>query len=232
LLREGGSTIGETNIGGFTALIIATKHGHLEVVRWLLREGGSSIGEAANKGWTALLAAAIRGGLATVQYLLEHGGADIGDTNNNGATIWDLLDDYLIEDGRNLEDDEDDEKPYVYDSTAMTSLLRVIVLRGAPPAEITARLSPVHAQVVADGARLRAQLPTYLAQRRALLDAHCPLIPPLRMLVYGYEEPTTTDELWATGLGVARQHAVRPRANDGAAAAPLRRSLRLRQKRE
>jgi hypothetical protein len=32
------------------------------------------------------------------------------------------------------------------------------------------------------------------------LDAHCPLLAPLRDLVHGYEEPTTTDELWATGL--------------------------------
>jgi hypothetical protein len=52
-----------------------------------------------------------------------------------------------------------------------------------------------------DGVRLRARLPAYLAQRRALLDAHCPLLPPLQDLVHGYEEPTTTDEIWATGLG-------------------------------
>jgi hypothetical protein len=108
-----------------------------------------------------------------------------------------------------------------------------MVLRVAPPAELSARLSPKHAQVVEDGARLKAGLPAYLARRVVLLDAHCPLIPPLRMLVHGYEEPTTTDELWATGLGAARQRAVRPLADDGAATAlPLRRSLRLRQKRE
>jgi hypothetical protein len=65
------------------------------------------------------------------------------------------------------------------------------------------------------------------------LDAHCPLIPPLRALVHGYEEPTTTDELWATGLGAVRQRVVRPQADDGAVAAvPLRRYLRLRQNRE
>jgi hypothetical protein len=55
-----------------------------------------------------------------------------------------------------------------------------------------------------EGARLRAALPAYLVRRMALLDAHCLLIPLLLALVRGYDpEPTTTEELWATGLGVA-----------------------------
>jgi hypothetical protein len=231
LLQEGGASIGETDNGGSTALISAANAGRLGTVRWLLQEGGASIGDADNHGWTALLAAAFWGKVATVQYLLEHGGADIGDTLNGVTPIWDLLADFLVEGERDLEDDIIE--PYVYDATAVTSLLRVIMLRGAPPAELRARLSPVHAQVVENGARLRAGLPTYLVRRQAFLDAHCPLIPPLRALVHCYEVPTTTDELWATGLGVVRQWVVRPRADEGAAdAVPLRRSLRLRQKRE
>jgi hypothetical protein len=184
-----------------------------------------------------LLTAADCAELTTVQYLLEHGGADIGDTRKDGTTIWNFLKELLIADGIHGLVDGDDDKPHVYDAAAVTSLLRVMVLRDAPPAHITALLSPEHVQVIEDGARLRARLPAYLARRRALLDAHCPLIPPLRTLVHGYEEPTTTDELWATGLGAARQRFVRPRVEDGAAndsatAAPLRRSLRLLQKRE
>jgi hypothetical protein len=128
--------------------------------------------------------------------------------------------------------ERDPEDNYVYDATAVTSLLRVMVLRAAPPTELTARLSPEHAQLVADGARLKVRLPAYLARRRALLGTHCPLIPPLQALVHGYGELTTTDELWDTGLGAATQRAVRPRAEHGAALIPLRRSLRLRQKRE
>jgi hypothetical protein len=115
---------------------------------------------------------------------------------------------------------------------AVTALLCVMVLRSAPPAELTKRQAREHARVVHEGARLRARLPGYLAQRRALLDAHCPLIAPLQDLVHGYEMPTTMDRLWATGHGAARQRAARPRADDGAATAPLRRSARLRQKRE
>jgi hypothetical protein len=87
------------------------------------------------------------------------------------------------------------------------ALLRVMVLRGAPPDSLTTRLAPDHAQVVQEGARLRVRFPAYLAQRQAFLDAHCPLIAPLQDLVHGYEMPTVTDELWATGL--ARGEATR-----------------------
>jgi hypothetical protein len=54
-------------------------------------------------------------------------------------------------------------------------------------------------RVLQEGGRLRARLPAYLVRRRALIDAHCPLpLPPLRALVHGYMELTTTEELWAT----------------------------------
>jgi hypothetical protein len=77
-----------------------------------------------------------------------------------------------------------------------------MVLREDAPPSFTDTLSAEHVQVVQEGARLRARLPAYLAKRRALLDEHCPLISPLRALVYGYDlEPTTTKKIWATGLG-------------------------------
>jgi hypothetical protein len=90
----------------------------------------------------------------------------------------------------------------------MTALLRVMVLRGAPPIEVVAIIMlPEHAMVEDEGARLRARLPAYLERRRAILgpilDENCPLIAPLQDLVHGYDEPTTADELWATGLGAA-----------------------------
>jgi hypothetical protein len=58
-----------------------------------------------------------------------------------------------------------------------------------------------YSSVVEEGARLRAGFPAYLARRRALLAEDTSLIAPLRALVSSYEEPTTTEELWATGLG-------------------------------
>jgi hypothetical protein len=104
-----------------------------------------------------------------------------------------------------------------------------MVLHGGPPASLTKDLAPPLQQIVQDGARLRARLPAYLTQRRALLDTHCPLLPPLQDLVHGYEELTTTDELWATGLGAALQRAKRRRPERGQSLE--RRSARLRQKR-
>jgi hypothetical protein len=79
-----------------------------------------------------------------------------------------------------------------------------MVVKGDPPINLVALMEQTeHARVVEEGARLRAALPAYLARRRALLNDHCPLIPPLLALVREYDpEPTTTEELWATGLGV------------------------------
>jgi hypothetical protein len=93
------------------------------------------------------------------------------------------------------------------DSEALTSLLRVIVLIEDPPASAVAALAPEHVQVV-EVAQLRTRLPAYLARRRAILDEHYPLIPPLLALVRDYDpEPTTTEEIWATGLGTDRDMA-------------------------
>jgi hypothetical protein len=52
-----------------------------------------------------------------------------------------------------------------------------------PPRVTDRRSAPPLQRIVQDGARLRARLPAYLAQRRALLDAHCSLLPPLQALV-------------------------------------------------
>jgi hypothetical protein len=231
LLREGGSHIGEKDNLDCTALQLAAESGKLATVIWLLQEGGSSIREANHHGWTALICAAHFGRLELVAWLLEHGGADILNVTNHGYTVWDFLESYLVEHDVEDEDVFDDDDPE-YDATAVTALLRVMVLRGDPPAELTTRLAPEHVRVVQEGAMLRASLPAYLTRRQALLDMHCPLIAPIQDLVHGYEMPTSTDELWATGLGAARQRAARPRAENGAVPVPLRRSVRLHQKRE
>jgi hypothetical protein len=112
---------------------------------------------------------------------------------------------------------------------ALTAMLRVMVLHGGPPDLLTAELAPPFQRIVKDGARLRARLPAYLAQRRALVDAHCPLLPPLQDLVHGYEEPTTTDELGAMGLGAPLHRGRHSRPER--VQSPERRSARLRQKR-
>jgi hypothetical protein len=101
-----------------------------------------------------------------------------------------------------VEDEEDHPDP-----ADLIGVLRVLVLRGAPPPALVALLSPGPAHVVQEGARLRARLPTYSAHRRAYVDLRCPRISflpgELRALVHIFEGPATTEELWATGLGTA-----------------------------
>jgi hypothetical protein len=127
-----------------------------------------------------------------------YGWADIAKENNRGQTVSTWLSCYLFS-VRDPDEAEDADDP----KAEVTALLRVLVVRGAPPAAFMDELrQPEFKRVVEEGARLRQTLPAYLARRRALLDAHCPLIPPLLALVRGYDpEPTTTEELWATGLG-------------------------------
>jgi len=75
----------EANGRGDTALIIASRHGQVEVVELLLERGFRR--EAANKyGMTALLLACQHGHNDVVQALLGHGGVDVNQTNNRGDT--------------------------------------------------------------------------------------------------------------------------------------------------
>jgi hypothetical protein len=94
------------------------------------------------------------------------------------------------------------------DDVALNAVLRVLVIRDYSPLGITTegwrrmhpstkKLQRMLAGVVQEWARLQVGL----AQRRALLNEHCPLIAPLRALIHGYDEPTTSEELWVTGLG-------------------------------
>jgi hypothetical protein len=138
-------------------------------------------------GESSLLIAASNGQFSTTQYFLEHCDASIleGTKRKNRSTVWDLLEGHW-----------DSGQP-----AEVTALLRAMVVRGAPTASLVNRVRPEYAPIVLQGARLWAGLPAYLAQRRALLAENTSLIAPLRALVSSYEEPTTTEELWATGLG-------------------------------
>jgi hypothetical protein len=176
----------------------AAASGDLERVKHLLDEEVAS--DEKNRAVNfVLLNAVANGKLLIATLLLEHGGAivtserlcRVGDGfGPNGRNIWDLLLGYTFRRDHN--------------EAAVSTLLRGMMLKGSRPPDVSAletSLSAKSMQVVRDGTRLRARIPAYLAQRRALLDEHSPLIAPLQALVCGYEEPTTTEELWATGLG-------------------------------
>jgi hypothetical protein len=182
---------------GLTPLIALASKGHLADVRCIV-ELGAKVEAVDYYGYTALLASACCGQFGTMRYLLEEAGANLDDVNYDGNTIWGLL---VLHFKAAAENGFEEDEEYL---AALTGLLRVLVLRIALSPALEALLSPEPARVVQEGARLRAQLPAYLVRRRALLDAHCPvLLPPLRALVHGYMELTTTEELWATGLGQA-----------------------------
>ena len=67
-----------------TALILASRNGHLEVAR-LLCDAGADKDKAMQDGVTALISASARGHLDVVQLLCEAGGGK-DKANENGAT--------------------------------------------------------------------------------------------------------------------------------------------------
>ena len=203
LVSENSASLNEADNNGNTAALKAAHEGHLPKLQWLAKNG-ASVTQANNAGNTALLTAAVGAIFGryrleygpffqTVQWCLEHGGADMTERNHAGHTVWYFLGGFLREELR-----------HQHSMLVLPiGLMHVMFLQCAPPAELVAEMSPEDAQLVEEGARLRTRLPAYIIQRRTRLVAHCPLIAPLRDLVHGYEEPTTTEELWATGLGAA-----------------------------
>jgi hypothetical protein len=203
LLIQGGASILETSYH-MPALHYAAVLDKKSIVEWLLTEGGANTSNVDGRGFTALLSAAegiqisCQGyqssfvTFTTFRWLLEHAGADIADTTHDGrTTVWELLGVAFLKyaDRENAA------------ASHLEALLRVMVLRSAPPPRLVHIMSLQHSRIVKGGARLRVELPAYLARRRALVAEHTSLIAPLRALVSSYEEPTTTEELWATGLG-------------------------------
>jgi ankyrin repeat protein len=194
LVKEFGADINQDmHLAQMAPLLFTATEGDVDMVRCLV-ELGASIEIMDGYGNTALLLSAGRGHYATVQLLLEEAGADINAIVDDGDTVWDLLTAHIENGAADAAGEAN--------ATALTSLLRVLVLREDPPLALTALLLRTSTRVVQEGARLRARLPAYLVQRRALLDAHCPLLPPLCDVVYGYMD-LTTEEAWATGIGAA-----------------------------
>jgi hypothetical protein len=120
------------------------------------------------------------------------------------------------------------------DADALASLLKVMVLLADAPPDFVAKLSPAHAELATRGQQLRAQLPSYLEQQRALVVEHCPLPAALQPIVYGLAAPTPED-MWTDGLRIRASRPKRPRVEgeeDAEGSVPLRRSARLSQKRD
>jgi hypothetical protein len=238
-LLKHGAEISERCNDGLTALLLAAENGFFDVLKYLLSpEGGASISERDNFGRTALLLAVDTECHPLVfTWLLEFGGAKITDKDKAGDSVWTGRYQHYLKTALKAAysdrpaDEIQSRRTFGIpeEIPEVTAMLRVMVLHSGPPESCAYDLVPSLQQILQDGARLRARLPEYLTQRRALIDAHCPLLSPLRDLVHGYEEPTTTDELWATGLGDPLQRPKRPEPERGKS--PERCSPRLRKKR-
>jgi hypothetical protein len=200
LVIELGADINQAS--GLTPLTMAASQGDMEMVSCLVQLG-AKMDSTDEDGNTALHVSACDGHLEMLKFLAEQGdAANIAAANNKGETVWDLLKDRIDITRR---DDVDGNVEEVRKLAELKSLVRVLVLRGMDdlkfPACLVVRVKWFR-RIVLEGGRLKDKLPAYLVQRRALLDANCPmLLPPLRALVHGYMELTTTEELWATGLG-------------------------------
>jgi hypothetical protein len=126
---------------------------------------------------------------------VETEGADTSARDNDGHTIWDGLkvaftsSEFSSEGMHSLSDPR-----------AVSALMRVLVLQEGPPVEWILR--PYHKLVVEQGERLREALPAWQAQRRSLLGGHIPIEPLLDIVLTYDGTPSTTQEHWATGLGL------------------------------
>jgi ankyrin repeat protein len=197
-LVELGADVDLVMDNGETILIYAAYCCEPETMECLVEVGASTEVMDGINGNTALLVTALQGFYHKMQYLIEHAGANMEAVNNYGETMWDLLTNSV-----KLMDEDYGFDPDRRETAQLIALLRVLVLRDAPPPALVALLPPEPARVVQEGARLLAQLPAYLVRRQAFLNAHCSVLPPeLRALVHGYMELTTTEDFWAT-LGAA-----------------------------
>ena len=84
LVVEQGADKDKGNSDGNTPLLIASGHGHLDVVQYLV-EQGASLDKANDSGWTPLISAASSGHLKVARSLLEQG-ADRDKADNDGWT--------------------------------------------------------------------------------------------------------------------------------------------------
>jgi ankyrin repeat protein len=77
------------NDKGQTALIVASRHGHLSVVEVLLKANGIRVNQGANGGFTAVFIASQEGHLEVVEVLLSKSDIDVNKPNKNGCTpLW------------------------------------------------------------------------------------------------------------------------------------------------
>ena len=151
-----------------------------------------------------------------VQWLLQAAGANVEDAANSGRTVWDLTQTVIPSKA----------------AEELAPVVKAMLARGAPPAAFLRALPAPLQHLPAQGAVVRARLPAgsaWRVRRDALIDeSACGQCLPQSVLavVRGYGEEGE-EELWARAAAEAIAAAA-----VAAAARPLRRSERLRSKRQ
>jgi hypothetical protein len=112
----------------------------------LVELGASTEVMHGSDGNTALLVTAFQGFYHKMQYLIEHAGANMEAVNNYGENMWDLLTNSV-----KLMDEDYGFEYHRRETAQLIALLRVMVLRDAPPPALVALLSPEPARVVQEG---------------------------------------------------------------------------------
>jgi hypothetical protein len=166
-------------------LFDAAFDGDIARMKRLLAQG-ADITERDNVGWGVLLFAAANTQYTAMQWLLTEAGAsmfELGDHANE--RLWDEL---------NLEHQTSD-------AAQLSSLLKIMVMLQDANADFVARVMPEHAELCKRGWQFRAQLPSYLEQKRVTIVTNCPSPAVLQSLVNTYAA-TTPEDMWADGLPV------------------------------
>jgi hypothetical protein len=146
-----------------------------------------------NSGDPVLLGCIIHGWWRTALCLVEEYGAALDghhSCNDQGQTVWD----FPALNGIH------------HTPTAMLALLQSMLLRCAPAPNATVLKDAKLQGVLEQGMWLRSRAPEYVAQRREYLNLRCPRISKLpgvlRGLIFAFEGPSTTQELWNMPLSV------------------------------
>jgi hypothetical protein len=167
-----------------SGILDAAYCGDIEWMKQLLANE-ASINEVHPNGWGVLLCAAVNDNFLAMKWLLEEGGASISKVGFGNRTVWENLEGHI----------------HNANAAELSSLLKVMVILQDAPDFFVAELSPLHAELCAQGKQLRAQLPSYLKLQRTSVMAHCHLPAVLQSLVAEYAA-TTAEDVWKNGLRV------------------------------
>ena len=209
-LESLGADINARRPGDLTPLMNAAYRGFLPVVEYLVARG-ADLDLADEAGYTALHYSAKRGKYETMTFLLK-AGANC-EPFPDSEDVWDMLIEHLVDEAVHPKDIFDWHTSVPCRHSPQFRLiepLRMLVLkRDTHPDQenflVDELLEPVPRNVMIQGIRLHDRFPDYSRHRQAVLRSRWTSInrlpPELCALIFSFDGPFSTEEIWATGLG-------------------------------